>query len=154
MRFDIQNQLSVAQGFTGATTVSTNSYQLQTYNDAYGTVFIQDPSIGRRMSILGMVTVAAGAGSSHTNSLITASNSALTSNVTVVATSGVSAAATLVAGYAFEIMAPNKSISQQFIGFQNGSTGGTTTITLDVYWVPSDEIPAYKAFPKVVDADV
>ena len=62
MRFDIENQLSVEQAFTGATTVSTNSYQKQTA--------IQDLSIGRRMALLVLPSVAAGAGSTHTLDVI------------------------------------------------------------------------------------
>jgi len=99
-----------------------------------------------------MVTTAAGSGSSHTNSAIQSASATLGSP-TVLATVTL-AASLMVAGYAFEIMLPNKSVTQQYLGFQNGSTGGTTTVSLDVYLVPSDEIPAFKAFPKVVDADV
>jgi hypothetical protein len=150
MRFDVQNQLSVAQAFTGAATVSTNSYQIANYA-AVGNR--PDISIGRRMSLLVMVTVAAGAGSTHTMEAIQADNAALSSNVNSVNSLSY-AAATLVAGFAFEIPLPNKSINQLFLGFRNTSTGGTTTVTLDVYLVPADEIPAFRSFSKVVDAVV
>lgn len=150
MRFDVENQLSVAQAFTGAATVSTNSYKIANYA-AVGNK--PDISIGRRMSLLVMVTTAAGAGSTHTMEAISADDAALTSNVTSLASVSL-VAATLIAGYAFEIMLPNKSINQLYLGFRNTSTGGTTTVSLDVYLVPSDEIPAFKSFPKVVDAAV
>jgi hypothetical protein len=148
MRFDVQNQLSVAQAFTGSATVSTNSYDLGTYDSN-----APDPSIGRRMSLLCLVTVAAGAGSTHTMDLINCTNSALTAGLVVLSTQSI-VAATLVAGYAFEMQCPNGSIALRYIGFRNTSTGGTTTITMDVYWLPSDEIPKFKSFVKVVDAVV
>ena len=145
MRFDIENQLSVEQAFTGATTVSTNSYQKQTA--------IQDLSIGRRMALLVLPSVAAGAGSTHILDVIQATNAALTSSVDVLGTVTV-LAANLKLGDAIEIPIPQGVMTKQFIGFRNASTGGTTTVTLDVYFVPQDEIDQYKPFPKINDADV
>lgn len=150
MRFDIQNQLSAAQAFTGAATVSTNSYQIANYSVVGNK---PDITIGRRMSLLVLVTVAAGAGSTHTMEAISADNAALTTNVTSLVSVALPAA-TLVNGYALDLTIPQKSLNQLFLGFRNTSTGGTTTVTLDVYLVPTDEIPAFKSFPKVVDAVV
>lgn len=148
MFFDVQNQLSVAQAFTGGATVSTNSYGIANYGGNK-----PDMSIGRRMSLLGIVTTAAGAGSTHTMDAIQADNAALTSNVAVLSTVSI-LAATLTLGYHFVIPIPQGAISQLFLGFRNTSTGGTTTVSLDVYLVPDDEIPKFKTFPKVVDAAV
>lgn len=145
MRFDIENQLSSAQAFTGAATVSTNSYQKQTA--------AQDISIGRRMALLCAVTTAAGAGSTHTMEAIMATDAALTASITVLASVSI-LAAVLTQGYVFEIPIPQGVLSKQYLGFRNTSTGGTTTVSLDVYLVPQDEIPKYKSFPKVVDAVV
>lgn len=145
LRFDIDNQLSVAQAFTGAATVSTHSYQKQSA--------AQDISIGRRMALLVMATVAAGAGSTHTLDVIQADNAALTSNVEVLNTISV-LAADLIPGKQFEIPIPQGVMDKQFLGFRNTSTGGTTTVTLDVYLVPQDEIAKYKSFPKTNDASV
>jgi hypothetical protein len=131
MRWDKENQLCAAQAFTGAATVSENSYQKQSA--------AQDISIGRRMALLCIVTTAAGAGSTHDMDCVQADNTALTTNLAVVASVDGILAATLVAGYVFEI---------PHIGFQNTSTGGTTTVSLDVYLVPQDEIPKYKSFPR------
>lgn len=150
MRFDVENQLSVAQAFTGGATVSTNSYGISNYA-AVGNK--PDMSIGRRMALLGIVTTSAGAGSTHTMDAIQADDAALTSNVAVLSTLTI-VAATLVKGYAFDIPLPNGSINQLFLGFRNTSTGGTTTVSLDVYLVPEDEIPKFKSFSKVVDAKV
>jgi hypothetical protein len=144
MRFDIENQLSSAQAFTGAATASTNAYKKQSA--------AQDISIGRRLSILGIVTTAAGAGSTHTMDAIQSANTNLSSPDVLASRSIV--AATLTVGYAFEIQFPQGTMTKQYLGFQNTSTGGTTTVSLDVYLVPSDEIPKYKSFTKVVDADV
>lgn len=145
MRFDVENQLSVAQAFTGAATVSTNSYKKQSA--------AQDLSIGRRMALMCMVTTAAGAGSTHTMEAIMATDAALTTSITVLATLSI-AAATLTAGYVFELPIPQGVMTKQYLGFRNTSTGGTTTVSLDVYFVPQDEIPYYKTFPKVVTAAV
>lgn len=148
MRLDLANQLSALQAFTGGATVSTNSFQIANYNGSK-----PDISIGRRYSILGLVTTAAGAGSTHTMDAIQADDAALTSNVGVLATRSFLAAA-LTLGQAFDVPIPQKTISKLFIGFRNTATGGTTTVTLDVYLLPSDEIPAFRTFAKVVDAAV
>lgn len=145
MRFDIENQLSVAQAFTGSATVSTNSYDKMTADSDIG--------IGRRMALLVMPTVAAGAGSTHTLDVIQADNAALTTNKEVIATKSILAAA-LILGSLVEIPIPEHVMTRRYIGFQNTATGGTTTVTCDVYLVPQDEISKYKSFPKAVDADV
>jgi len=145
MRFDIQNQLCVAQEFTGAATVSANSYQKQSAE--------QDLSIGRQMSLLVVPTVASGAGSTHTMEVIQADVTALTTGLAVLSSITVLAAA-LTVGSVHEIPIPKGVMSKLHLGFRNTSSGGTTTVTLDVYLVPSDEIASYKAFPKVVDAAV
>lgn len=144
MRFDLENQLSVAQAFT-ATAVSTNAFEKQSA--------AQDLSIGRRMALLVMPTVAAGAGSTHVLAAIQADDAALTSNVEVLGQITV-AAADLIPGAEFEIPIPQGVMDKKYIGFRDTISGGTTTVTLDVYLVPQDEIAKYKSFPKVVDADV
>lgn len=144
MRFDIENQLSVAQAFT-ATAVSTHSYKKQTA--------AQDLSIGRRMALLAMATVAAGAGSTHVLEVIQADDAALTSNVAVLGSVTV-LAADLVPGKEFEIPIPQGTMDQMYVGFRNTITGGTTTVTLDVYFMPQDEIAQYKSFPKINKVEV
>ena len=64
MRFDVENQLCVAQAFTGSATVSSNSYMKQSAD--------QDIAIGRRMGLMCIVTTAAGSGSTHTMEVIEA----------------------------------------------------------------------------------
>ena len=145
MRFDLENQLSVAQAFTGSATVSTNSYKKQTA--------AQDISIGRRMALLILPTVDAGAGSTHTMDCIEASTANLVTGKNVIATLDV-LAADCTTSDVIELPIPQGSMSLQYIGFQNTSTGGTTTVTLDVYLVPQDEISLYKSFPKTNDAEV
>jgi hypothetical protein len=145
MRFDVENQLCAAQAFTGAATVSESAFDMQDAD--------RDMFIGRRMALFCAVTTAAGSGSTHTMEVITATNSALTSSVTALASKSI-AAATLVAGYVFELPIPQGVSVQRYLGFRNTSTGGTTTVSLDVYLMPQDEIDYYKSFPKVVDADV
>jgi hypothetical protein len=145
MRFDVENQLCDEQAFTGAATVSENSYKKQSA--------AQDLSIGRRMALLVLPTVAAGSGSTHTLEAIQADDAALTSNVEALASVSV-AAADLALGDEIEIPIPQGVMTKQYLGFRNTATGGTTTVTLDVYLVPQDEIAKYKSFPKVVDAEV
>lgn len=145
MRFDIENQLSVAQAFTGAATVSEHSYEKQSA--------AQDISIGRRMALLVLPTVNAGAGSTHVLEVIQADDAALTSNVEVLASVSV-LAANLVKGKEIELPIPQGVMTKKYLGFRNTATGGTTTVTLDVYLVPQDEIAKYKSFPKINHAAV
>lgn len=145
MRFDIENQLSSAQDYTGSATVSANSYAKQTA--------AQDISIGRRMALLVMPTTNAGAGSDHTLEVIQADNAALNSGVESLNTIEV-AAADLVVGKHYEIPIPAGSLDKKYIGFRHSAVNGTTTVSLDVYLVPQDEIPYYKPFPKINNAVV
>lgn len=145
MRFDIENQLSSAQAFTGAATVSTNSYQKQTA--------AQDISIGRRMALMIVPTVAAGAGSTSVFEVIEATDAALTTSISSLASISV-AAASLTVGAVIELPIPQGVMSKQYIGMRCTITGGTTTVTVDCYLVPQDEIAKYKSFPKVVNAAV
>lgn len=145
MRFDIENQLSVAQAFTGAATVSTNSYKKQTA--------AQDISIGRRMALLILPTIAAGAGSTSQFEVIQASNAALTADVEALASVSV-LAADLQLGDEVEVPIPQGTMSRQYLGLRCTITGGTTTLTADCYLVPQDEIAKYKSFPKINDAEV
>ena len=145
MRFDLQNQVSVAQAFTGAATVSTNSYKKQSA--------AQDISIGRRMAFLILPTVAQGAGSTMVVEVIQASDAALTADIAVLGSVSVLAAA-MTLGDQLEVPIPQGTMSAQYLGVRVTLTGGTTTITADVYLVPQDEIAQYKSFPKVNDATV
>ncbi len=145
MRFDIENQLSVAQAFTGAATVSDHSYEKQTA--------AQDLSIGRRMALLVMPTVNAGAGSTHTLEAIQADDAALTTNVESLSSVSI-LAAKLIKGEEIEVPIPQGVMTRKYLGFRNTATGGATTVTLDVYLVPQDEIAYFKSFPKAVDASV
>ena len=145
MRFDAENELSNAQAFT-TTAVSTNSYEKQTA--------AQDLSIGRRMAIMAIVTTAAGAGSTWNFRAVQADNTALSTNKEVLA-SVQKAAADLGKGAIVEIPFPAGSMSRKHIGLEMvPESGGTETISLSAYLVPQDEIPHYKSFPKVVDAEV
>lgn len=145
MRFDAENQICSAQAFTGAATVSENAYEKQTA--------AQDLSIGRRMAMMVIPTVAGGAGSTHTFEVVQADNAALTSNLEVLATLVV-AAADLTVGSVHEIPIPQGVMDKKYLGLRNTATDGTTTVTVDCYFVPQDEIPKYKSFPKAVDAAV
>jgi len=143
MRLDVENQLSTNQAFTGAATVSTDSYEKQTA--------AQDISIGRRMALSVLPTVDAGAGSTHTLEAIQADNAALSLNVQVLSTV-TKLAAELVKGKEIEIPIPQGVMTKKYLGFRHTATGGTTTLSADVYLVPQDEIPAFKTFPKINDA--
>jgi hypothetical protein len=144
MRFDIENQLSVEQAFTGAATVSTHSYKKQTA--------AQDLSIGRRMALLVLPVVAAGAGSTHLLEVIQATDAALTAGVEVIGSASGILAADLGLGDQVEVPIRQGSMTKQYIGFRHSCTGGVTTLTADVYLVPQDEIAQYKSFPKINNA--
>lgn len=143
--FDIENQVSVAQAFTGSATVSANAYEKQSA--------AQKISIGRRMA-MAVYFSATGAGTTHTLDLIQADNAALTTNKEVIGTIDV-ATADVVIGEAIEIPMPENSDTRKYLGFQHAATGGTTTATIDAYLMPQDEITKnYVSFPKVVDAEL
>lgn len=137
--------MSVAQAFTGALTVSTNSYQKQSA--------AQDISIGRRMAMLVLPTVAQGAGSTMTVNVIQADDAALTSNVEILSTV-TAIAANMTLGDHLEVPIPQGTMDKEFLGVSISLTTGTTTITVDVYLVPQDEIDQYKSFPKINNASV
>lgn len=145
IRYDLQNQLSVEQDFTGGAEVSTNSYKKQSA--------AQDISIGRRLALLVLPTTDAGAGSTHVMTAIQADDAALTSNVEVLVTV-TKLAADLTTEDVIEIPIPEGSMDKQYIGFRDTVSGGSTTVSLDVYLVPQDEIAKYKSFPKINDAEV
>jgi hypothetical protein len=137
--FDAENQLSVAQAFTGGATVSTNSYQKQTA--------AQDISIGRRMAIL-VFFRAAGAGTTHTLQAIQATSAALDAGVDVLSEVVIPTSAVKL-GEAVEVPIPQGVMNKQFLGFRHSAASGTTTATIDAYLVPQDQIHKYKSFPKV-----
>ncbi len=145
MRFDVENQLSVAQAFTGVATVSTHSYAKQSA--------AQDISIGRRMALLVLPTIAQGAGSTMTVEVIQATDAALTTSIDVLSSVAV-LAADMALGKQLEVPIPQGTMSKKYIGARVTITGGTTTITADIYLVPQDEIAKYKSFPKVINAAV
>lgn len=140
MRYDIQNQLSVVQAFGAGPTVSSNSYWKMTA--------AADPSIGRRMALLIYPVVAAGAGTSALIELIQADDAALSVNVNAVGSITV-AAALLVPGDQFELPCPQGVLNQLYIGARVTLTGGVQTVSLDIYWVPQDEIVRFKSFINV-----
>lgn len=144
MRFDYENELANQQAFTGAATVSQHSYSKQTA--------AQDLSIGRRMAIL-IYFHLAGAGTTHTLDAIQADNTSFTTNKEVLASVSISSANALKAKFV-EVPVPQGVMTRMHLGFQHTATGGTTTATLSGWFMPQDEIPKYKAFPKVNDAAV
>ena len=144
MLYDIENQLSVAQAFTGSTTVSTNSFQKQSA--------VQDLSIGRRMAVV-VYFSAAGSGTTHTMHAIQADNTALTTNKEIIGTLVILTTA-VVLGYPVEIPIPQGSMTRLHLGFSHSATGGTTTATIDAFLMPQDEVTEkHKPFPKVVNSE-
>lgn len=142
--FDVENELSSQQAFTGAATVSTNSYQKQSA--------AQDIGIGRRMAIL-VYFHAAGAGTTHTLEAIESTASALNAGVNVLNSVDVATSA-LPDNMFVEVPIPGNKMSEQYLGFRHSATGGTTTATISAWLVPQDEIPQFKTFTKINDADV
>ena len=143
MLLDYEDQVCRAQAFT-ATAVSANSIDTN--------VASSDMFIGRRMAGLFIPTVAAGAGSTHVLAVVQADDSALTTNVEVLGSISVLAAA-LTVGSIHEIPVPQGVKTRRYIGLRNTISSGTTTVTADAWIVPQDEINKYKSFPKVVTAE-
>lgn len=142
-RFDWENQVCRAQAFTGGAEVSDYAYEKQTA--------AQDISIGRMYGMLVMATVDAGAGSSHVLEVVQADDASLTTNVESLVSKTV-AAANLTTDYDDRVVLPipQGSMSRKYIGLRNTITGGVTTVTLDAYLMPLDEIEWWKPFPKQV----
>jgi hypothetical protein len=145
--FDKQNQLSSAQAITTGTTVSTNSYELG--------VIGMDPSIGRKMGICVMPTEDAAGTAVATSYEFQAIESASSnlSSPTVIGSSGTIAGSAMLAGRdPIEIPIRAGSVTKKYIGYQVVVVGGTApTCAFDAYYVPVDEIPHNKHFPKAVD---
>lgn len=141
--FDVENELSSSQAFTGAATVSTNSYKKQSA--------AQDIGIGRRMALL-VYFHAAGAGTTHTLEAIEATDAGLTAGVAALSSVSITTAA-LPSGNFVEVPIPSNKMSKQYLGFRHTATGGTTTATISCWLVPQDEIAMYKSFPKINDVD-
>jgi glycyl-tRNA synthetase beta subunit len=99
------------------------------------------------MALMILPTVDAGAGSTHTFEAIQADNAALTSNPEALASISV-AAADLTTEDVIELPIPQGVMDKQYLGLRHSASGGTTTVTVDVYLVPQDEIPEYKSFPR------
>ena len=146
IRYDVENQLSANQAFTGAATVSTHSYKKGSA--------AQDLSIGRRMALLVMPTVAAGAGSTVQIEAIQADSGDLATNPQALASVSISAA-NFVKGQEFEVPIPQGVMTKLYLGARVTITGGTTTASMDIYLMPQDDIAArFKSFPKVNHAQV
>lgn len=143
MLLDYEDQVCRTQAFT-ATAVSASAID--------STSASADMFIGRRMAGLFIPSVAAGAGSTHVLAVIEADDTALTTNVTVLGSISVLAAA-LTVGSIHEIPVPQGVKARRYIGIRNTISGGATTVTADAWIVPQDEINKYKSFPKVVHAD-
>lgn len=144
MQFDVQDQVSAAQAISGGPTVSSDS--IQKISAA------QDISIGRRIAALVIPTVAAGSGTTFKVEVIQADDAALTSNVEVLATYSF-LAAVAIKGAFLECPIPQGVMTRTYFGLRYTCTSGTTTVTVDAYFVPQDEIDKYKSFPKVVGSN-
>ncbi len=143
MILDVLNEVCSAQAFT-TTAVSANSIDTLSASS--------DMTIGRRIVGLFVPSVAAGAGSTHVLAVIQADDAALTTNVEVLGSITVLAAA-LTVGSKHEIPVSQGVKTRRYLGIKDTITGGTTTVTASAWIVPQDEIAKYKSFPKVVHAD-
>ena len=143
MILDKLNEVCSAQAFT-ATAVSEDSIDTLSAD--------ADMTIGRRIAGYFVPTVAAGAGSTHILAVIQADDAALTTNVEVLGSLTVLAAA-LTVGSRHEIPVPQGVKTRRYLGIRNTISSGITTVTADAWILPQDEIPKYKSFPKAVHAD-
>jgi hypothetical protein len=143
MRFDIENELATSQAFTGAATVTTNSYKKGSA--------AQDIAIGRRMALLWYFHLT-GAGTSHLLEAIQSTAADLGTSVDALSSITVSTAQATAEKF-HELSIPPNVMTKQYLGGRHTATGGTTTATLSCWLVPQDEIAKYKSFPKVVNSE-
>jgi hypothetical protein len=137
MILDLQTYLSTAQAFTGAATVSANVYDCG----------LPSPKRdGEPLCVACTVTVAAGAGSTHTMEIIQSATSNMASPDIIASMTIL--AAVLVAGYTFALVIPPGFPTKEFISFRNTATGGTTTVTLDARVTPVSALEELRTFPK------
>lgn len=143
MFHDIQNQLSVKQAVANVTPViSTDVYDT-------GKVGGSDISIGGKTGISALVvptTVTVATGGFTVDVIQSATNNMASPDV--IATR-IFLAADMIVDKRLEIPIPQGSISKQFLAIRY--TGGNAALNTVVsgYLVPTQEIPAWKPFPKV-----
>lgn len=125
MYVDKETQLSAAQAFTGAATVSTNVVDLGAVTPK------RQIGDGEPEGVGVIVTVAAGAGSTHTMEIIQSAATNMSSPDIIASMTFL--AAVLVAGYKFFLAIPPGFPTKQYIAFRNTATGGTTTVTCSAW---------------------
>jgi hypothetical protein len=138
---DALNMISDAQNLAQAagTYLSDNSIDLGATGTVPGNLvgpLIDDVGRAVNLELLVQViqTFTSGGAATLTVNVVTADNGALTTNLTVVATSGAIALAKLIAGYQIPVLLP-AGITQEFIGLQfvigtAAMTAGKVTATL------------------------
>lgn len=138
MILDLQEQLSSAQAFTGAATVSTNVKDLGNVTPK------RQIGDGNPVGVGIAVTVAAGAGSTHVFEIIQSATSNM--GTPDIIASVTMLAASLPAGARVFLGIPPGFPTKQFIALRNTATGGTTTITATAYLMQQsgfDKISTY-----------
>jgi hypothetical protein len=122
MYIDKEQQVSSAQAFTGAATVSTNVVPFT------NTTIKRQVGDGEPIGFGIHVTVAAGAGSTHLFEIIQSAASNM-SSPDIIASVTMLAAALPVGKFVF-LPVPPGFPTKEFIALRNTATGGTTTITV------------------------
>ena len=129
MILDVQNLFSDKQSLTPATPIlSTNTIDLGTtgVSPILGQLPARDVGQGEPLDLLVQVVETATGGTSVVAAVIQADDEALTSNVEVLAQSGVVPLASLVAGYQFKVPFIPIGITKRFLGVRY-TTAGTFT---------------------------
>lgn len=152
MRFDINNQLAdSAADINGVRTTGQTFTSAAPGNYSFdkGSV-AADISIGRRMCVAFFPT-ANTATISVDVAAIQDSDSALGSPTVLASVSVLTA--NVVVGKPIVVDFPQGTMTERYLGIRVEAVGGGSVIGF-AYIMPSDEVPQYKDFPKVVNAAV
>lgn len=126
MLLDKQNLLSDAQQVVGAAGnfLSTNTIDLRaTGTTSQGAAVIADFGRGQDVQVLAQVVSAFAGGTSVEAQLVMADDAALTSNLTVLQSTGAIATASLVPGYQFRLAAVPHGITKRYLGLRYVTLG-------------------------------
>ena len=140
MYIDKEEQLSAAQAFAGAATLSTHK------KDFGDVTPKREVGTGEPIGIAITIDVAAGAGSTHLFEILQSADASI-GTPDIIASITI-AAADLPAGKRLFLPIPPGFPTKQFIALRNTSTGGTTTVTASASLMSQSMFESIQHYPK------
>jgi Bbp16-like protein len=140
MYIDLQEQLSAAQAFTGAATLSTNK------KDFGDVTPKRQVGTGEPIGVAINIDVAAGAGSTHTWELLQSADAAI--GTPDIIASITMLAADLPLGKRIFLPIPPGFPTKEFLALRNTATGGTTTVTASASLMSQSMFESWVAYAK------